>query len=95
MMQSKKRAWPFQELQEFGVLETHGASWCVGENKDEEWLHDGFWWTSFSGILFMIVADILKTKSGEKEIKEIPCIKTTQEKSEKQNCMDQTKGSLA
>lgn len=49
----------------------------------------------FSGILFMIMADILKTKSGEKEIKEIPCIKAKQEKSEKHNCMDQTKGSLA
>ena len=44
---------------------------------------------------YVIMADILKTKSGEKEIKEIPCIKTKQEKSEKQNCMDQTKGSLA
>ena len=44
---------------------------------------------------YVIMADILKTKSGEKEIKEIPCIKTKQEKSEKKNCMDQTKGSLA
>ena len=43
----------------------------------------------------MIMADLLKTKSGEKEIKEIPCIKTKQENSEKQNYMDQIKGSLA
>ena len=29
----------------------------------------------------MIMADLLKTKLGEKAIKEIPCIKTKQEKS--------------